>query len=227
MSDTNPPGPLPPPGDSHRLWGRARHEFWPASPSGAAARIAVTVVGVFAMALWPKDWWRGQSVSVLCLMGATFWLCRRGGQWWSFARVLLWRAAVVWVFAGLMALGSLGQPDWPLRAGNLLLKSTLSLWAISLLGCCTSLPDLVGGLRYLRVPRVWTETFAFWGRYFAVLSEEWRRMQLARRARTFTPGLRREFKALSNALGLLFIRAYERAEQVHRAMLARGHREGE
>jgi cobalt/nickel transport system permease protein len=160
-------------------------------------------------------------------MGASFWFCRRGGQWWSFARVLLRRAAVVWVFAGLMALGSLGQPDWPLRAGNLLLKSTLSLWAISLLAHCTCLPDLVSGLRYLGAPRVWTETFAFWGRYFAVLSEEWRRMQLARRARTFAPGPRRQFKALSNTLGLLFIRAYERAEQVHRAMLARGHRDGE
>ena len=32
------------------------------------------------------------------------------------------------------------------------------------------------------------------------------------------------FQTLANTLGLLFIRAYERAEKVHRAMQARGYR---
>jgi cobalt/nickel transport system permease protein len=123
-----------------------------------------------------------------------------------------------------MGIGLLGQPDWGLRVGNLLLKSTLSMWALSLLFHALPLPEAIGGLRCLRVPALLTETVAFWGRYFSVLTGEWHRLQLARRARTFSPNRRLRFRALANALGLLFIRAYERAEKVHRAMLARGYR---
>jgi cobalt/nickel transport system permease protein len=74
------------------------------------------------------------------------------------------------------------------------------------------------------VPRIWTGTLAFWGRYYAVLTSEWRRLQLARQSRTFTRSRAVKFRSLANALGLLFIRSYERAEKVHRAMLARGYR---
>jgi cobalt/nickel transport system permease protein len=128
------------------------------------------------------------------------------------------------LLAALMGIGLLGQPDWGLRVGNLFLKSTLSLWALSLLFHVLPLPEVIAGLRWSRVPALLTETVAFWGRYFLVLSGEWQRLQLARRARTFSPNRRLRFRALTNALGLLFIRAYERAEKVHRAMLARGYR---
>jgi cobalt/nickel transport system permease protein len=134
------------------------------------------------------------------------------------------RVVVVWLLAGLVTLGWIGRPDWLPRAGLLMVKSTFSLWAVNLLVQATPLPALVAGLRWLGVPAVWTETFAFWGRYSSVLAEEWRRLQLARRARTFERSRWLRFKALAAGLGILFIRAYERAEQVHCAMLARGYR---
>jgi cobalt/nickel transport system permease protein len=184
----------------------------------AAWRIALTVLGVFLIALWPPALWRWQGVSAAVLLTLSIPARLPPGR-------VLRRAAVLWLFAGVMAIGLAGRSDWPVRAGNLLLKSTLSLWAVSLLVHSTPLAELVSGLRWLRLPRVWTETLAFWGRYYSVLAEEWRRLELARRARTFEPNQRRAFTRLANALGLLFIRAYERAEQVHRAMLARGYRE--
>jgi cobalt/nickel transport system permease protein len=55
-----------------------------------------------------------------------------------------------------------------------------------------------------------------------VLAEELTRMATARRARTFN---RRGTLSLSLAgglIGLLFLRAFERAERVHGAMVARG-----
>lgn len=182
-----------------------------------ALRIVVTFAGVAGMALWPPERWPWQAVPVtaLGLLSLRFRLP---------CRPVLRRALVVWVLAGLVSLGMLVQADWVLHAGNLFLKATLSLWALSLLVHTTPLPEIVAGLRRLGVPRIWTGSLAFWGRYYAVLAGEWRRLQLARRSRTFTRSRALRFRSLANTLGLLFIRSYERAEKVHRAMLARGYR---
>lgn len=184
----------------------------------AALRILLTVAWVFGVALWPMTLWRWQLISVVMLLALTVGVRLP-------LRTLVRRVAVVWLLTGVMSLGLFGQPGWSLRAGNLLLKSTLSLWIVNVLVHTTPLPLLAAGLRHLRVPRIWAESFSFWGRYYSVLANEWERLQLARRARTFEPNRRRDFAALGNTLGLLFIRAYERAEQVHRAMLARGYSE--
>ncbi|MCB1125711.1 MAG: hypothetical protein KDM81_04390 [Verrucomicrobiae bacterium] len=182
-----------------------------------ALRIAVTFAGVAGMALWPPGQWPWQSVSLTALLLLSL-------QFRLSCGPVLRRALVVWALAGLVSLGMLGQPDWGLHAGNLLLKASLSLWALSLLVHTTPLPEIVVGLRRLGVPRIWTGSLAFWGRYYAVLTGEWHRLQLARRSRTFTRSRTLRFRSLANALGLLFIRSYERAEKVHRAMLARGYR---
>lgn len=182
-----------------------------------ALRIVVTFSAVAVMALWPPAQWPWQVVPVtaLALLSLQFRLP---------APPVLRRAFVVWALAGLISVGMLVHPDWPLRAGNLFLKATLSLWGLSLLVHTTPLPEIVVGLRRLGVPRIWTGSLAFWGRYYSVLTGEWHRLQLARRSRTFTRSRALKFRSLANALGLLFIRSYERAEKVHRAMLARGYR---
>jgi cobalt/nickel transport system permease protein len=128
------------------------------------------------------------------------------------------------MMSGVIALGLVGQPGAWLRAGNLVLKSTLSLCVLSLAHHRLGLAGMLAGLRWLRLPPLLTQTFAFWGRYSAVLTQEWHRLQLARQARTFTADRGFQFRALTQALGLLFIRAFDRAEKVHRAMLARGYR---
>ena len=180
--------------------------------------MGVAFLGVFLISLWPASLWRWQGLALLVLGAVSF---LAGFRW----RPLFRRLGVVWLFAGFMSLGLLGQPGWALRTGNLFVKATLSLWTLSLLIQRASIPELVAGLRFMRVPRIWTDAFSFWSRYYYVLGEEWRRLQMARAARTLQRDRRREFRALAHGLGLLFIRAYERAEQVHRAMLARGCRD--
>lgn len=189
----------------------------PVSPERAAALLLSAFGAVTLIALWPPAGWPWQAVpgTALFLLSVRYRLS---------PRTVLRRAWVVWLFAGLVSVGLLVHPDWPLRAGNLFLKATFSLWTLSLLAHVTPLADLIAGLRRLGVPPIWCGTIAFWGRYYAVVNEEWRRLQLARRARTLTRSRRFQFRGLANALGLLFIRSYERAEKVHRAMLARGYR---
>lgn len=182
-------------------------------------RLVITVLAVTTVALWPMGAWRWQVLPLIvlaCLTGLT--RLPLGS--------LLRRLAVVWLLAGLMALGLAGQDQWLVRAGNLLVKSTLSVWSFSLLTHTTPMPDLIRALRRLGLSQLWTDSLAFWSRYYAVLADEWQRMQLARRARTMTHNRQLQFRALASGLGVLFVRAYERAEQVHQAMLARGYRGG-
>lgn len=185
----------------------------------AQHKILTTVGAVFVVGLWPREWWLWHGLWVMLLIVLS------GVLKFPF-RVLMGRWLRLWLVAGLVALGWIRQPDFGLRAVNLLIKCSLGLWIASLLVHTTSIPQMVEGLRRLRLPAIWTETIAFWARYTLVLGDEWRRLQLARQARVLRSSRALEFKSLANALGLLFLRAYERAERVHRAMLARGYREG-
>lgn len=181
-----------------------------------AARILLAVAWIFSIALAPNSWWRAQGIVLLTLI---FFSVRLGLSF----RALLRRLLLLWPFVGLIAAGLIGQPEWPLRVGNLIVKATLCLWTMNLLMHATPANQLVAGLRRLRVPRLWVELFAFWNRYLVVVTEEWSRMRQARQARAFHWNRRRELLVLTNSLGLLFVRAYERAEQIHQAMLARGY----
>lgn len=180
-------------------------------------RLLTALGSVVAIALWPNAAWPWQAVPAAGLAGLGLALRLPWGQF-------LRRVGCVWLLAGLMAVGLVGTAGWELRTGNLFLKSTLSVWVLSLLTHRMPLPELVAALRRLGVPRIWADAIGFWGRYYDVLAGEWRTLQLARQSRTLVRNRRLKFQALANGLGVLFIRAYERAEQVHQAMLARGYR---
>lgn len=184
------------------------------SPAG---RIAFAVAWVFAIALIPGGWWPGLLFSATVLAALSFW---SQFPW----KQLLHRVAVLLPLLALTGLSLVGQPDWPERMLVLAGKATLSLWIMSLLVHATSFDELIGGLRTLKFPTIAIDLLSFLVRYFSVLGEEWRRMQLARSARTFRRHRQAQFRAAAESLGCLFIRAYERAERVHQAMLARGYR---
>ncbi len=194
----------------------AGHKVCDSPPAGC---ILSAVGAVFAVNLLPNYLWPWQIAVALLLVALSL-------KWHFPLRKLGQRLLVLGPFLGLLAVGVLWQPDWPLRVVNLCGKAILSLWIMSLLIHVVAVDEFVAGLRRLHLPRIWVELLAFLLRYFTVLSEEWQRMQLARQARTFRRRKRMEFRILTNALGLLFIRAYERAERLHRAMLARGYKTG-
>lgn len=112
----------------------------------------------------------------------------------------------------------------PLRALALVEKSYLSTVAVLLLAGVTPLPLLLGGLERLGTPRLLVLVAQFLYRYLFVLSEQAQHMRLAASCREGSAGRRRRlnYRAATGALAVLFARSYERAEGIHRAMLARG-----
>ena len=114
-----------------------------------------------------------------------------------------------------------------LKAGLLALRVFNATFAVSLLVLTTPLKELLHGFQQLKVPSIMVNLIAFTLRYFEVLSDEVRRMKLARKARGFQYGSNllhwHTMKTLGLLLGTLFIRSAERGERIYYAMLARGY----
>jgi cobalt/nickel transport system permease protein len=64
---------------------------------------------------------------------------------------------------------------------------------------------------------------SFMVRYLDVVTDEMRRMKVARESRGFTARNPRHWPVVARSAGALFIRSYERGERVHLAMLSRGY----
>jgi cobalt/nickel transport system permease protein len=108
-------------------------------------------------------------------------------------------------------------------AWNILVKGTLGVATSVLLAATTSVPELLVGLDRLRVPRAFTAIAGFMVRYVDVVSDELRRMQVARASRGHEARSLRQWRVLAASAGALFVRAYERGERAHLAMLSRGY----
>lgn len=105
----------------------------------------------------------------------------------------------------------------------LLVKGSLGVLASLTLAATTEPHALLAGLERLRLPRQLVEIMSFMIRYLDVVTDEMRRMRIARESRGFRARSPRHWAVLARATGALFIRSYERGERVHLAMLSRGH----
>ncbi len=110
-----------------------------------------------------------------------------------------------------------------LAAWGLLAKGTLGVMASLTLAATTEPRDLLRGLERLRVPAQLVQIIGFMVRYLDVVTDEMRRMRIARESRGFTGHGLRAWPVYARAAGALFIRSYERGERVHLAMLSRGY----
>lgn len=137
------------------------------------------------------------------------------------------------VFALLMPFVALGPrvdlwglslSEHGLVAGaTLLCKGTLGVAASLLLAATTESRDLLAGLQRLRLPQQLVQIMAFMMRYLDATTAEMQRMRVAREARCFDAKGPRSWAVVARSAGALFIRAYERGERVHLAMLSRGY----
>jgi len=108
-------------------------------------------------------------------------------------------------------------------AWALLAKGTLGVLASLTLAATTEPRDLLAGLERLRVPSLLVQIMGFMVRYLDVVTDEMRRMRVARESRGFTARDVRHWPVIARSAGALFIRSYERGERVHLAMLSRGY----
>jgi len=135
------------------------------------------------------------------------------------------RSALILPFSLAFAVVSWMAGD-PGRALALVLKSYLSALAVLIVVATTPLPLLLRGLEMMGSPRFLLMVAQFLYRYLFVISEEAQHMSKAAAARgasaraVLAHGA--GFRAAAGALAVLFAKSYNRAGQIHRAMLARG-----
>jgi cobalt/nickel transport system permease protein len=108
-------------------------------------------------------------------------------------------------------------------AWNVLAKGTLGVAASVLLASTTELRELLLGLQRLKLPPLLVQIASFMIRYGDVITDEMRRMRIARESRGFEARCVGHWGVLAKSAGALFIRSYERGERVHLAMVSRGY----
>lgn len=196
-------------------------------PRAKVAMVLVLVLGVVST----PPMRAGEFAAVTAMLLAVLLLARLP------LRPVLLRSALVIPLAGGIALfaplGSFEGPwslsgvaqayiaGWPVMWG-VLSKAWLSALSALLLAATTPAPRLFAGLRALGMPTIFITMLTFLYRYTDVLGDQLRSLRRAVASRG--PALRgRRLVALyGNLAGNLFIRAYERGERVHAAMLSRG-----
>jgi cobalt/nickel transport system permease protein len=184
-------------------------------------KLAATVAYVILVVAMPIGWWRALATLGLLL---AFLVGLSGVQ----PRELARRWLGFFVLFGFLTL--MVAPSRPERneygvavvALAILAKNSLAFLATLLLVQVTPFRALLIAMRRLGIPAVLVGTLQFMYRYLFVLGDELERMMQARRARRFTRTGRLDWGLLTGLIGTLFLRAFERGERVHDAMLARG-----
>ena len=108
-------------------------------------------------------------------------------------------------------------------AWNIVAKGTIGVATSVILAATTPVPELLRGLERLRLPAAFTTVAGFMVRYLDVITDEVRRMRIARISRGHDPRWIWQARAIAATAGTLFIRSYERGERVYLAMVSRGY----
>ena len=177
---------------------------------------------------------RSLSVAAVVLAAtvAAVLVARPGRQLWR--RLLHVEGFVLVLFAtlpfavpgdALFALGQLtASAEGLARAGLVACKISASVLVILTVLGTIDVHRLGGALRGLRLPEPIVRLFVLTARYVGVLREEAARLREAMRARGFRPGSNRHtWRSYGNLVGMLLVRALERARRVEEAMLLRGY----
>ncbi len=107
---------------------------------------------------------------------------------------------------------------------SILMKSYLCMICTILLTSTTKFNSFLKALEKLRVPSIIVMILSFMYRYIFVITDELMEMKRAKNARTVGGSSWFHLKALSNMVGVLFLRSYEQGESIYMAMCARGFR---
>lgn len=107
---------------------------------------------------------------------------------------------------------------------NVVIKSVLSMLCMTLLSNTVSFTELLKALDSLKLPKPIIMILSFMYRYVYISVDELMRMNRARESRAASNRSRinAKFRTLSNIVGSLFVRSYERGEKVYLAMRSRG-----
>jgi cobalt/nickel transport system permease protein len=138
---------------------------------------------------------------------------------------LLW-AVLPWSYQGetLTALGpvTLTRPG-VILAAQISLKTVALVVAFMALVATMSVDTLGHALNRLKLPDKMVHLLLITYRYLFVLEQEYRRLVRAMKIRNFHPATNlHSYRTYAYLVGMLFVRASERARRVHGAMICRG-----
>lgn len=103
-------------------------------------------------------------------------------------------------------------------------KAALAVLLVLLISSTTKFNELLQALRELRLPKLLIDLLSFMYRYSFLLEDRFLMAKRAYESRNAGGGSNfTAVRILSNVLGSIFIRTYERAERIYLAMCARGY----
>ncbi len=189
------------------------------------SKILATAAFLLVVMSWPRH-----EVAALLPMFAFPWLTgARAGLPASF---LLRKVLLAAPFAVAVAIGNPFFDRTPVPVGNgwtiaggwlsftsIMLRFVLTMGSALVLVATTGMHPLCAGLERLGMPRVLGTQLLFLHRYLFLIAEEGFRL---RRAVALRGSDRLRFTAYASLLGRWLLRAIDRANRVHLAMLARG-----
>ena len=105
---------------------------------------------------------------------------------------------------------------------TVLIKSFLSILLVSSLMLSTDEKELFYGLRKIKVPRIMVSIMFLMYRYIFLIREESRIGQMAINARVFKRSHYAVNRKITYLMGNLFIKSFDRAENIYRSMESRG-----
>jgi cobalt ECF transporter T component CbiQ len=176
-----------------------------ALPGVSAALLALALLGLLAS----RTPWRALLFFVLAPSWAL--LLVAVGFAVGFGHTPLWSLGPLTVYAEGLAQG-----------GNAVLRVASEMSWMALLVLTTPFHDILGALRWFRVPEVLVSTLGFMYRYIFVLFGEFTAMRAAARVRGGFDGTRRGLETSGSLLAQIFFRAYDRSERIALAIQARG-----
>jgi cobalt/nickel transport system permease protein len=187
----------------------------------ARVKLVATLAYIVAVVATPAGRWRLLAAEGLLL---AFVVGLSGASPRALLRRWLGFLALVGFLAVMVARSHPDRAELGVAAVVLaiLAKNSLAFLATLVLVNVTPFRKLLVAMRRLGLPIALVATLQFMYRYLHVLTDELDRMVKARRSRSFRRSGRLDWVLLTGLIGILFLRAFERGERVHAAMLARG-----
>jgi cobalt/nickel transport system permease protein len=184
-------------------------------------KIVLTVLVIVSAVALPASMWPAEGC-LACLVFAAHSLAEIPVVY-LVRRVALFLPLVVMTALAIpLARGFAG--GWEMAIGivfRAIVAFLAALWLVN----TTPFDRLLSALCRLGMPRLFAALLAFVFRYIYVLFDELARMKTAQRARTFgRRPARAGWKSSVQLVGMLLIRALDRAERIHGAMCSRGWR---
>jgi cobalt/nickel transport system permease protein len=183
----------------------------------AECKVLATIVFVLAVALVPRGavvWPYAVDFALLACVAVV----ARADP-----RMLVGRLAIELPFVlFVIVLPFVAEDGWWLAFG-IVAKASLAVLATGVLAWTTPGPEILRGAERLGLPRVLVAIAGFALRYAQVITDELRRMRLARVQRGDRARWLWQSRAGARGVGALAVRTFERGERVHVAMLARGY----